>query len=431
MALPHTAHLLAALLVALLAALLAGGPAVAAPPRNLSGDWYFDVQSENGPGRRDVLIRQEGSRLIGFIESDSASGRFVGSVTGDDVEFVAVLEFGGEPMAATYRATLAGNDRLAGTIDFGLYGKATFTGYRGRRPAGATSPGDSAAIEGSARTAGLAAASVGDAFGALVAGHLVPELVPIPAGAFRMGNDRAPVPAAFAADYARVHRVALSAFRMGRLLVTNAQYAAFTAATGREPPLPPRGWTDYLARYPNHPVVNVNHADAVAYTAWLSAITGETWRLPTEAEWEYAARGGLEGQHYVSGDEWQVGGANTATWRIGRTVSRDEWKDWWDRDGERLSRSQPMTTRVGSFPPNGYGLYDMAGNVWQWTGDWYQADYYAVSPPRDPPGPASGEEKVLRGCSWYNQPDVCLVATRDRYAPDRRLYYNGFRVVAR
>jgi formylglycine-generating enzyme required for sulfatase activity len=89
-----------------------------------------------------------------------------------------------------------------------------------------------------------------------------------------------------------------------------------------------------------------------------------------------------------------------------------------------------MTTRVGSFPPNDWGFYDMTGNVWEWVHDWYQADYYAVSPDKDPMGPPSGTEKVLRGCSWYNKPDVCFHATRDRYNPELRLYYNGFRVVA-
>ncbi len=168
----------------------------------------------------------------------------------------------------------------------------------------------------------------------------------------------------------------------------------------------------------------------MAYAGWLSGQTGSRYRLPTEAEWEYAARGGAEGRNFVFGDTWRVDGANTSVWRIGRLVDRDGWKQWWDGEGERLSKSQPMTTRVGSFPPNAFGLYDMAGNVWQWTQDWYPADYYRISPRRDPAGPATGNEKALRGCSWYNQPDVCFLATRDRYAPDRRLYYIGFRVVA-
>jgi formylglycine-generating enzyme required for sulfatase activity len=217
---------------------------------------------------------------------------------------------------------------------------------------------------------------------------------------------------------------------MSRFLVTNAQYLAFSTATKRDVPLPPKGWNDYGTRYPNHPVVNVNYDDAVAYTTWLTTVTGLPVRLPTEAEWEYAARSGTEGQNFVFGNEWQARAANTATWHIGKLVDRDDWKAWWDSEGDRLAKSQPMTTRVGSFKPTAWGLYDMAGNVWQWTGDWYQADYYTVSPAGNPAGPATGDEKVLRGCSWYNQPDVCFIATRDRYAPDRRLYYNGFRIVA-
>ncbi len=412
-------------------ALIAGasGNARAAGATDLSGEWYFDVNSQNGPGRRDVLFRQEGQRVIGFIESDSASGRFVGSVAGANVEFTAVLEFGGQPMAAVYRATVDG-DHMTGTIDFGLYGRGTFTGTRGRRPEAPQAAG-AGAIEGSALKAGIVAAATGDLFGILRGGVLLPEMLPVPAGSFRMGYAGPEVQPGFGDDYARVHDVELSAFRISRFLVTNAQYAAFVAATKRQPPLSPKGWGDYGSRFPNHPVVNVDFADSTAYAQWLTAETGTAYRLPTEAEWEYAARGGIEGRPYVGGDRWQLDAANTATWRIGKLVDRDGWKAWWDREGNRLSRSQPMTTRVGTFPPNAFGLYDMVGNVWQWTRDWYQADYYRVSPLMDPPGPATGDEKVLRGCSWYNQPDVCLAATRDRYAPDRRLYYNGFRVVAR
>ena len=122
----------------LLLALLAATPGLAAALADLSGEWYFDVSSPNGPGRRDVLFRQEDHRVIGFIESDSASGRFVGSVDGANLEFTAVLEFGGQPMAAVYKAQVDG-DSMSGTIDFGVYGRATFTGghsrRRGRRPA--------------------------------------------------------------------------------------------------------------------------------------------------------------------------------------------------------------------------------------------------------------------------------------------------------
>ena len=422
-AIPRTAPRTAALVIVALAVI----PGLANAAADLSGEWYFDVNSQNGPGHRDVLFRQEDQRVIGFIESDSASGRFVGRVDGTSLEFTAVLEFGGEPMAAVYRATIDG-DTMSGTIDFGLYGKATFTGHRGRRPAAAPPAG--VGTEGSAQTAGISAARAGEVFGVMRDDLLLPEMVAIPAGRFRMGNNSPAVKPEFGADFSHVHTVSVSAFRMSRFLVTNAQYQAFSAATRREAPLPPKGWSNYVVRYPNHPVVNVNYDDAVAYTAWLTTVTGSPFRLPTEAEWEYAARSGIEGQNFVFGDEWQARAANTATWHIGRLVDRDGWKAWWDSDGNRLAKSQPMTTRVGSFQPTAWGLYDMAGNVWQWTADWYQADYYTVSPAENPMGPATGDEKVLRGCSWYNQPDVCFIATRDRYAPERRLYYNGFRVVA-
>jgi formylglycine-generating enzyme required for sulfatase activity len=266
-----------------------------------------------------VLFRQEGERVIGFIESDSASGRFVGSVRGADIEFTAVLEFGGQPMAAVYRGKVAG-DSMSGTIDFGLYGKATFSGHRGRRPAAA----GEAKLQGSARGAGIVAASAGDFFGVMQGSVLLPEMLEIRAGRFRMGNNGPAVKPEFGEDYALVHEVEVSPFRMSRFLVTNAQYQAFTVAAKRQPPLAPKGWGEYLRDSPNHPVVSVDYHDAAAYADWLSKTTGKKYRLPTEADWEYAARGGIEGRNYVFGDTWQVDGANTSIWRIGRLVTREE-----------------------------------------------------------------------------------------------------------
>jgi len=405
------------------------GNLAAAEEYSLSGEWYFDVlTSPNGPGRREVLFAQEGKRVIGFIDSNSASGRFVGNFDGKNLNFTAVLAFGGQPMAADYTATVD-DDTMSGIIEYGLYGTATFVGFRGRRPTEPTA--QDAALIGSAQDADIDASSVGDFFGIThSSGGLMPEMLAVPGGHFRMGNNGPAVNPDYGKDFATVHTVEVSDFRMSRFLVTNAQYLAFCAAAGREPPLPPKGWGDYLHRYPNHPVTNVNSPDAEAYVEWLSSVSNETYRLPTEAEWEYAARAGIDGENYVFGDEWVIDGANISIWRMGKIPDRDGWKDWWDSEGEKMSKSQPMTTRVGSFPPNRWGFYDMAGQVWEWMYDFHQADYYEVSPEKDPMGPSSGHEKVLRGCSWYNKPDVCFNATRDRYAPEVRLYYNGFRVVA-
>jgi len=415
------------ILFALLGALALSGNATMARA-SLSGEWHFDVlTSPNGPGQREVLFLQEGERVIGFIDSNSASGRFVGRVEDAHLEFTAVLEFGGQPMAAEYKAEIDG-DRMTGTIEYGLYGHATFVGFRGRRAAEAAGP--NAEFIGSARDAELAVAAAGAFFGIVDDGVLLPEMIAVAGGRFRMGNDGPAVNPDYGADFSFVHPVEVSAFRMSRFPVTNAQYLAFCAAMNREPPPPPKGWGDYLFLYPNHPVVNVSSPDAEVYANWLSTLGDGAYRLPTEAEWEYAARAGRDGHNFVFGNDWKIDGANISIWRIGSIPDRDGWKAWWDSEGQRLSQSEPMTTRVGSFPPNAWGFYDMAGNVWEWMHDWYRADYYRVSPVKDPMGPTAGDEKVLRGCSWYNKPDVCFIATRDRYAPDRRLYYNGFRVVA-
>lgn len=402
--------------------LLAANPSWAETP-DLSGPWAFQVlTSPNGPGSREVLFAQDrdGTRVFGFVDSNSASGRFVGTFDGSHLEFTAVLEFGGQPLAADYFATVTGNT-MEGRIEYGLYGVATFVG---QRVVAETTAGNDE-IVGSATDATIEAARTGDHFGLLHDGHLAPEMLPVTGGAFQMGSAKDDADK----DYNMPHEVTVSNFSMSRFQVTNAQYAAFIEATGYETPWEPKGWTGYMANYPNHPVVNVSWHDAEAYTNWLSELTGTSYRLPTEAEWEYAARAGKQGLRYVWGDEWDNKAANISTWRMGFVPTRNEWKEWWDGEGEQMSKSQPMTTRVGSFPANDWGFYDLTGNVWEWMYDWYQQDYYKVSPALDPMGPDMADEKVLRGGSWYNKPDVSTVATRDRYATTVRLNYNGFRVV--
>ena len=387
---------------------------------DLSGEWVFDIlTSPNGPGTRDVLIRQEGERVIGFAESEMASGGFVGTFDGTNLKFTVVLKFGNLPVAGDYVAVVEG-DTMAGTIDYGDYGTATFEGRRGRREEIDTSGDIVGLVEGTE-----IGTHVDGRFGVELAGVLTPELVDMSDGTFLMGSQ-----AEGSWDDTQVlHQVALSAFRIGRFPVTNAQYAAFCEATNCEPPLDPRGWVGYFKRYPNHPVINVNWEDANAYTRWLSDIADQEFRLPTEAEWEYAALGGDEGRLYSWGDDWQTESGNTLSWHAGEMLGED-WRVWWQAGGEKKSESQVMTTRVGSFPPNDWDLFDITGNVWEWTNDWYGKDYYEVSPTQDPTGPETGNERVLRGGSWYNKPLTSRIAVRDRYAPDLRLSYNGFRVVA-
>lgn len=225
-------------------------------------------------------------------------------------------------------------------------------------------------------------------------------LVLIPAGEFLMGSE-----AGFPAERP-VHRVFLDAFYLGQCPVTNAQYELFVRETGHRVPYldDPRAqldnWDQDLKTYPlgraQHPVVLVSWRDAHAYCEWAGG------RLPTEAEWEKAARGGLEGKLYPWGDEIDPSLAN-----------------YDNRAG---------TTPAGSYPPNGYGLFDMAGNVWEWVADCYDAKYYRESPAHNPPGPEQGSVRVLRGGAWLLFPQFCRVAYRFRNSSDFRFNLIGFRV---
>jgi formylglycine-generating enzyme required for sulfatase activity len=253
-----------------------------------------------------------------------------------------------------------------------------------------------------------------------------PNLARIPAGEFLMG-------APDAEEERPVHRVFVSEFFIGRFPVTQDEYARFVRATGhpapaiRVLPLITAGGHDILFQdlatayvwhggepppgHGSHPVVLVTYDDAEAYCRWLSESTGQRVRLPTEAEWEKAARGGSEAQRYPWGSD-EIGAAR------GNFLS----------DGS-LKR-QRGTRPTGTYPPNAFGLYDMAGNVWEWVSDWYGQDYYAISEPQDPVGPWSGTMRLVRGGSWVND-DVNMLrcAYRHKVPPDTYAYSIGFRIV--
>jgi formylglycine-generating enzyme required for sulfatase activity len=299
----------------------------------------------------------------------------------------------------------------------------------------------------------------------------------IPGGTFRMGSDR------HYREEAPVHRVAVDGFRIDRTPVTNRQFRAFAAATGyvtfaEIPPdpkdypgalpqmlkaaslvfAPPdhpvdlRDWGEWWTfkrgadwRHPegpgsslrgldDHPVVHVAYRDAEAYAAWAGK------ELPTEAEWEFAARGGLDGAEFAWGDELTPGGRWMAnTWQ-GAFPHQNLAADGYAR-----------TSPVGAFPPNGYGLHDMIGNVWEWTADWYAPRHEADAPkacciPRNPRGgpeeasydPGQPQiripRKVIKGGSHLCAPNYCRryrPAARHAHPIDTSTSHIGFRCVTR
>jgi sulfatase modifying factor 1 len=303
------------------------------------------------------------------------------------------------------------------------------------------------------------------------------DMVAIPGGTFRMGsNDHYP-------EEAPVHRVTVDAFRLDRTPVTNREFKAFVRATGHVttaeiPPDPKdypgalphmlyagslvfspqphvtdlRDWSQWWSfmkgadwRHPygpksringlnDHPVVHVSYSDALAYARWVGK------DLPTEAEWEFAARGGLDGAEFAWGDEFAPGGVHRAnTWQ-GEFPRQNLNVDGYER-----------TSPVKAFPPNGYSLHDMIGNVWEWTSDWYAPKHEADAPKACciPENPRGGREegsydprlpniriprKVLKGGSHLCAPNYCRryrPAARHAEPIDTSTSHVGFRCVKR
>lgn len=224
------------------------------------------------------------------------------------------------------------------------------------------------------------------------------EMVLIPAGSFQMGSE------VWGSDEKPVHTVQLSSFYMDKYEVTNGKYKKCVDAGSCSAPSNSTSFTRSFYygdnRYDNYPVIYVSWDDARKYCQWKGK------RLPTEAEWEYAARGGLSGAKYPWGDAIKDSDANYF-----------DSGDSEDND----------TMAVGSYAANGYGLYDMAGNVCEWMNDWYEEKYYKSSPSRDPQGPSNGEYRVVRGGSWGNKSFGIRVSYRVRSNASFRYYNLGFR----
>ena len=224
-----------------------------------------------------------------------------------------------------------------------------------------------------------------------------PALCRIPEGRFLMGCNEG------RDDEKPAHHVWVDSFELAAFQTTHEEYARFLDATHHPRPL---YWDHADFADPQQPVVAVSWFDAAAYCEWLSRACGRQFRLPTEAEWERAARGGVEGEAFPWGNAAPEDLPDYATrWRTG---------------------PEP----VGRYSPNPFGLYNAGDNVHEWCRDWYEANYYSLSPERNPQGPASGTRRASRGGSWRHHIKVTRTAARSSIPPEFKYADYGFRLAA-
>lgn len=293
------------------------------------------------------------------------------------------------------------------------------------------------------------------------------KFVLIPSGEFMMGSDESADALArdfpllerrrFAelADEAPVHKVRITRpYYLGRHEVTVGQFRRFVQASGYKPEAEADGTGGYgynrdydpdksargdafegrnpayswrnpgFAQGDDHPVVNVTWNDALAMSKWLSEKEGVKYRLPTEAEWEYAARAGTRTRYHSGNDVLSL-------LKVANLFDADAAKNWpkWERYALQGHDGFEFTAPVGSFAPNAFGLYDMHGNVWEWCADWYGENYYARSPRNDPAGPEAGAVRVRRGGSWHTWPFYARSSYRNWNASSTRYTLVGIRLV--
>ena len=291
--------------------------------------------------------------------------------------------------------------------------------------------------------------------------------VKVPAGSFWMGSAESPGALAQVfpqlerkrftelTDEAPVHRVRIRrAFYLGQHEVTVGQFRRFVEASGYRPESEADGTGGYgynpdydpattargdafegrnpryswrnpgFAQDDSHPVVNVTWNDAQALAQWLSQREGVRYRLPTEAEWEYACRAQTR-TRYPHGD------APAALTQYANVFDQSTAPLWpkWKQHALPGNDGYVFTAPVGSYTPNAWGLHDMQGNVWEWVSDWHGDDYYAHSPRKDPKGPAQGTVRVRRGGSWHTWPFYARCSFRNWNDPDTRYTLVGIRLV--
>ena len=201
-----------------------------------------------------------------------------------------------------------------------------------------------------------------------------------------------------------VHRVWVDDFLLGIFPVRNRDYRLFIESTAH--PAPPF-WNHPDFNHPESPVAAVSWLDAMKYCEWLCSLSGNRYRLPTEAEWERAARGGIEGALY--------------TWGDAPPHAHPEYLRRW---GGEVKGTLPVSSRT----PNVWGIHELGENVHEWCADWFQKDYYAVSPERNPRGPDTGDRRASRGGSWRHHIKVSRCAARSSIPPHFQYADYGFRV---